>query len=1062
MGIDLSKTCEIISTLMQLKRITISGFKSFRDKSVIPFGDGITAIVGPNGCGKSNVLDAIRWALGEGSAKSLRTGKMPDVLFGGTEKSKGKGIAEVKVLFETLGDPLQVGASEIEIGRRLSADGQSDYTVNDKAVRLKDLHLLLHKMGLGKEGFWCFEQGKVDQVVAWSPEERRSVFEETSGISLYLSQKRDALEKLKETKNNLEKLIEREKEATKLLEVLKTQAESTEKYLKIKERSHRVERELYTARLFHVQESIKNEEIRHHTIVGEKLALENEEKILKEQLLPLEEEDEKKQKEKQHLEETLLHLHHAIENGKRELDGLEGRLRGLQNVIQDRQLRIDKEEKNKLQILQEIEELKKINPTHLIKGLKEKLEAILLEREKKEESLEQLLLAEQQEEALRMEIVKEKHLVEQKLTQIQQGKRAQQEITKVKEEIDLLEKKGLVEDQQLQPSIQNLEERLKLCREHLKHYSEETAKCSGRLKSIEEMIKKLPGPLAGNKKVLEWYPEEATPLLKKFPLEKADMQKGNALFGSHFDAVFLENVELLPTIVDRLKGLSYAFYIGKDLEEMLKDWEISAKSFTSSTTLLEEERVVVQEELKSFQKQKDDFALEESELQKKLNNEKILLSKQQEEIRRRGWELERNKEQLKKLVAAAPKVDLTEEATLLKRLHELVIPPSNRKSLLLKQELDQFRKEEKDFRQKISEEEKKFEEREKRRLLKERDFEEREREKTRLLTEKKELQQKLSLLPQEIDPVKIRLEKNRNQQVENSNALTKLKEIVLEYGRKIADNKRALENLSKRIVNIKIEEDRSKHIFVQLMEKLMLLEVEIDEQLGCKLEGKRTESTLKELEREWKEIKQLLEGFTDVSLTALERYKQEIVAVEALRKDIIDLDEACQKGLQWIEELDKESVKKFLDVFTQVNSAFEQSFQKLFKGGQASLRLTKPQEPLTSGIEIAAQPPGKAVKSLQLLSGGEKCLVGIALLIALFTVKKAPIALFDEVDAPLDEANLHRFVDLLLPFSKETQVIQITHKRYTMEVASALLGVTMAERGVSKVLPLTLKEAALV
>ena len=207
---------------MRLKRVTITGFKSFRDKSVIEFGGGITAIVGPNGCGKSNVLDAIRWALGSGSAKSLRTGKMPDVLFSGTEKSKGKGIAEVKILFESEGDPLQIGSSEIEIGRKLSSDGLSDYYVNDKNVRLKDLQLLLHRMGLGKEGFWCFEQGKVDQVITWSPEERRAVFEETSGISLYLSQKRDALEKLAETQSKLQILHEREKEAEKLLELLKT------------------------------------------------------------------------------------------------------------------------------------------------------------------------------------------------------------------------------------------------------------------------------------------------------------------------------------------------------------------------------------------------------------------------------------------------------------------------------------------------------------------------------------------------------------------------------------------------------------------------------------------------------------------------------------------------------------------------------------------------------------------------------------------------------------------------------------------------------------------------
>jgi len=292
--------------------------------------------------------------------------------------------------------------------------------------------------------------------------------------------------------------------------------------------------------------------------------------------------------------------------------------------------------------------------------------------------------------------------------------------------------------------------------------------------------------------------------------------------------------------------------------------------------------------------------------------------------------------------------------------------------------------------------------------------------------------------------------------MEKSQTLERLKEIALVYTRKLSVNKKGIEYIQKRLVTVKIEEDRSKNSFANLLEKQIAIESEMFELFGMKLEGKRGESALKELEKEWKEVKQLLESFTDISLTALERYKQESIAFQTLQKDRADLEEACAQGFKWIEELDKESVKKFLDVFSQVNGAFSEAFQKLFKGGSASLNLSKPDEPLSSGIEINAQPPGKAVKSLQLLSGGEKCLIGIALLVALFQVKKAPIALFDEVDAPLDEANLHRFIALLLPFSKETQVIQITHKRYTMEIASSLLGVTMAERGVSKVLPFSL------
>ena len=1016
---------------MRLKRVTITGFKSFRDKSVIEFGEGITAIVGPNGCGKSNVLDAIRWALGSGSAKSLRTGKMPDVLFSGTEKSKGKAIAEVKILFEAEGDPLHIGSPEIEIGRKLSSDGLSDYYVNDKNVRLKDLQLLLHRMGLGKEGFWCFEQGKVDQVITWSPEERRAVFEETSGISLYLSQKRDALEKLGETKSKLQILFEREKEAEKLLELLKTQATATEKYLKLKERSNKVERELFGARLFHVEESIKNEEVRHHTLLGERLELEEQEKGFKQQINPLEKEADSCLQDKQKAEEELLHIHHAIENSKKELEHLNGKIRGLENIVQDRKHRIEREEKTKLQIEKEIDELKKGGNSSLIASLRQKLETAFVLREQKEEDLEQILQIEKKEEEERLKKVKETHTLEQKLLHIQQLKRIQQDITHLE---------GL-----LWPDLEEKEGRLKHVERTIRQLSEEAAKSSGRLRSLDEIIKKLPGNLPGNLKIQELYPQNATPLLKKFSLKKEAIEKGSALLGPYFNAIAIEDPADLPTLLKQVEGLSFSLYVGSDPEFSLQDWVISPKNFAPNAFLLDEEKKEVQSELKGFLLEKEALLSEENVLRKDV-------MKKQEEKRKRDWELQSLKEQQKRL----PTLDVNEEVSLKNQLEALIITPSNNKGLSLKQELDRLRKEERDDRQKLSQEEKNLEERERKLLLKGRDFEERERERVRLLAEKKDLLHKLSLLPKEKEPIQSLLERNQTEQIAKSQTLARLKEIAFEYTRKLNENKRALESVQKRLVTIRIEEDRSKNIFANLLEKQIAIESEMLELFGVKLEGKRCESTLKELEKEWKEVKQLLESFTDISLTALERYKQESIAFQTLQKDRADLEEACLQGFKWIEELDKESVKKFLDVFSQVNAAFSEAFQKLFKGGSASLNLSNQNEPLSSGIEINAQPPGKAVKSLQLLSGGEKCLIGIALLVALFQVKKAPIALFDEVDAPLDEANLHRFIDLLLPFSKETQVIQITHKRYTMEIASSLLGVTMAERGISKVLPFSL------
>jgi len=252
---------------VRLKKIEMFGFKSFADRTVITFDEGITGVVGPNGCGKSNIADAFRWVLGEQSAKSLRGGKMHDVIFAGTASRKALNLSEVTITLTDIGDLLPVEYEEVAVTRRLHRSGESEYLLNKQPVRLKDIHSLFLDSGVGKNTFAIFEQGKIDQVINYSPMERRRIFEDAAGILRFLQKKRDALKKLEQMQGNMDRIGDIHKEVQKQIEVLEKQAEDARQFKQNKAQLEELEKAVAVAKWDMLQEILKAAAVREEELV---------------------------------------------------------------------------------------------------------------------------------------------------------------------------------------------------------------------------------------------------------------------------------------------------------------------------------------------------------------------------------------------------------------------------------------------------------------------------------------------------------------------------------------------------------------------------------------------------------------------------------------------------------------------------------------------------------------------------------------------------------------------------------------------------------------------------
>lgn len=1184
---------------MFLKRIELSGFKSFADKTELEFVTGITAVVGPNGSGKSNISDGIRWVLGEQSARSLRGGKMEDVIFAGSDARKAVNIGEVSLTLDNSDHALSLDYSEVTVTRRVHRSGDSEYLINKQACRLKDITELFMDTGIGKEAYSIIGQGRIEEILSTKSEDRRGIFEEASGIVKYKSRKREAEKKLDETEQNLLRIHDLVTELEDQIEPLRDQSMKAHKFKELKELLKTSEISMYVYQIDQIYhswtevnariETLRKEQLELGTVVGthdaqlethrwETRRLENELEELQQTLLTISEEFEKCEGQgevlrerrknlasnKSSLEQMLGSQDKRLADKQAELDTCRQKLAEVNQRLAECRAALRAEEEKLLGVTggisSEAEERLKSELLDSLNRLaqarnearyaEQQLETLgrrggrLDEESAKWQAQTERLTARRAEleakleatraevENARNEFVALSHQMRSKQAVLEE---AQATVRKWEQKLD-----GLVSRRDTMRDLQN-------DYDGFMHGVKEVLKAKSRpggLRGIHgavaELVKvpaevetavetALGGALQHVVVESEADGREAISFLKKRQLGRAtflplDVIRGRSIPETErraaenapgFVGVAVDLVSFEPKYKEIAASLLGNVIIAEKLEDANRiaarcqyryrvvtlegDVVNPGGSMTGgsqvkkSANLLGRQRQIEElvQEIKLAEQQL-------GELKKKaqtLKDELIADNRKLEELRQAG-EDKRGEEQ-RYAAELAPLMNESKHASEQLAMHsqdqealtlELADYEAQKESALkLAAELQQRELElneairDAELARKANESAKEELQGQLTELKVQTASVTQEKQslaeqEQRVLDEYEALRQETELNKQLI--VQLDADKDQNEaeivrQIELFNHLKLRKqEVTAQTEFKRAERAEWMKKLEveenetrdQRIALKKVEEElhqaevRANRLDVELENLLKKLGEEYE--LGYELAKERypipedvtaTQNRVRELKRE-------ISALGDVNLGAIEEYARVSERFEFLSGQKNDLMEAKASLYQVIREMDEEMSKRFRTTFDAIRSHFVVVFSKLFGGGRADLLLADPSSPLDTGIEIVAQPPGKKLQNLQLLSGGERALTAIALLFAILNVKPVPFCVLDEVEAALDEANVARFAGYLREFSDSTQFIVVTHRKGTMEEADVLYGVTMQEGGVSKLVSVRLED----
>ncbi len=1170
--------------MLKVERLEISGFKSFVDPVAVDFAGGVTAIVGPNGCGKSNLSEAMTWVLGEQSAKSLRGGTMEDVIFNGTDNRKPLGMAEATLTLRT--DPSFPHANDgrLTIARRVFRGGESQYKLNGKTVRLKEIRDLLMDTGLGLRAYSVIEQGKIGMILSGKPQERRKLLEEAAGVTRYKARKAIAEVKLEEATANLLRLDDVISEVERSVRTLKRQASAAkrfqEKEVEYRELLEKVLLERWAvlaARLIEIQTALdgavareaelaadlhrdeaglaagreRSDELgrevaaRHqrHAELGTRI--EGRQQLIKgsrETLREIGERGsqarllaERRQAEIVHHEEALaslenrraeqvaerdeaasavesderhvasadreLQLAHArLESIRRETLGATTEINAVRQRAQQAQIELEKGNYRLHHLDREIDE-HRAELAQMREGLelaREKVvgaESRLAERTAESERTIAALEALMRREA---EATDARRRLENELSQSRNRERILAELSRAdaqrrKNLIAALQAAGLAEPRFLAEQADPLEGWERALDFYLGELADAVLLAPGQnplalaqaLAGRAEAALIAPAPhrshaddfdpseiqasvaaITADPAVLLsvgealGFPEDlATALPAAFLVRSADdaMRLAVRHVGVAFlcrEGLWIENGTLrvegeraTPGMLERERDLAE---LGRaipdlesrltravaELERLLADRSQMAKD----SNRLQTEVGQLRQELAVGRARAEDAAQRErrqATAGEKLETERAAIAAELDKLGAKGREL-------------ATELGIAEEkqASLAERFDraqaELDAAKGTRESL---------RAESAGRRGRLD-------------LLEER-LESLHREIARLTGEVENGRRQIASWTEESD----RLTSRRAQieedvaraEVELQAALEEratVEEAVLDSQSQLDDHRQGLRLLEERIQTCRDQRDQVR----STVEDLRIQKAGLEHDVAHLGETHRQEfdrelpdpapdavGALAELEVELARCKATLDRLGPVNVLALQEHDEQEERFSFLTVQRADVVKSVESLRQTIKEINQTSAERFKETFVAVNQAFGEVFQHLFRGGEAEMRLIDEDDPLESGIEIVARPPGKRLQTLMLLSGGEKALTAIALLFALFRSKPSPFCILDEVDAPLDDINTSRFADLLHQMSKQdTQFIVITHNKLTMEIASNLYGVTMEEKGVSK------------
>lgn len=1177
---------------MYLKRLELKGFKSFPIKTDIIFKEGITSIVGPNGSGKSNISDAVRWVLGEQSIKSLRGDKLEDVIFAGTDTKKPMNYCEVALTIDNEDKKLELDFSEVTIKRRAYRNGESEFFLNNKSCRLKDIKEILLDTGIGKDGYSIIEQGKVDEILSNNPVNRRKVFDEACGISKFRYKKQEAERNLKNTKENLERINDIYVEIENQLKPLFNQQEKAKKYIDLSEKLKTIEVNSYVKEIEELERELN--EINKHSDLLEKESSEVDkqksliEKSFNETNKEIEDIDESINKSQEYINT----IKSVISQKDAQVNLINERIKNCKNEIERKSREIidikEKLSNNKL-LINELKE-KQTKKEEKIKALREDIKLIEEKNSDKKSKLEDIgtnienlkddiinLLNKRQESTSKLSTLvanteninsrtknidldideiktslKVKNEELNNLESLFKSKNEELKSLKIKNEDINKDLNNLIQsNNDLDRKIQSSKYNLNDYNSKLNIYVEMENHNEGFNKGVKEVLKNknlqgIHGALGQVVNVEAKYEKAIESALGAYMQNIITDNENNAKFAINYlkknnlgrvtflplniiksNKIDVRNIRcstkfigvasdlisfdekyrnIFESILGRTiiintidEGIKFAKETGHKFKVVTLDGEIlnpggslTGGSFRTNGNILSRRRLINEYSEKIELVKKDILSL---------NNRKEECIKAISITKEKTLDLENNIKELDKSIiienSNINRVD-AEKSSLQMSIDKLEKEKTGldsnlnytlEKSELVKAEIlgiDNKHKENKEKIEILSKEHKVASGLYENDKLK---YDELNLE----LVKYKQIHESLLNDIQRINNEDKELEeksKNLDDSLKNGEKETfKLEEeIVIEETEKVSlnkqlfDNNRGLDNkkLSKEGLKNKLEElnkelKSTDRRYIELKESLFKVQGRL-ERLKSSQETyinklfERYEMTVvqaKEIKDDSIEIdKKLLESLKreirnlgNVNIDSIKEYEEVKERYDFYSEQKQDLEQSIEAIESLITDLEENMKSEFEVNFNEINENFKYVYKRLFGGGYGELTIIDKENILESDIEITAQPPGKKMKNLNLLSGGEKALTAISILFSILLAKPTPFCILDEIEAPLDDANIYRFGEFLKELAKDTQFISVTHRRGTMEASDYIYGVTMQEKAISKVLSLKLKEA---
>jgi chromosome segregation protein len=1057
---------------MYFKKLELVGFKSFADKTTLHFENGITAIVGPNGTGKSNVMDSLRWVLGEQSAKSLRGSDMQDVIFNGTDTKEALGLAEVSLTFDNEKKFFNVDAPEVTITRRLFRSGESEYLLNKSNVRLKDILDILLGTGIGAESYSIVAQGKIDLVLSSRPEDRRVVFDEASGITKYKSQKREATRKLEETEQNLLRVNDIVTEVKRQIGSLERQANKARRYKEVFEELKTKEINLSLAQKQELA-GAKDD------LVEQLRKLEGLESGLLELIRGLEEKMSGRQEELKSLEEKMLGAKNAVLNlenqAVRDNEHVGFNRQRLEELAQEKKYLLQQAEQTKNKLVADEDKLNSVRSefASLQDNINQK-QALLSEKETQinalalaiKNSLDKISAGKKDILDLVSRIAAAKNQIGESGSQQQvylaRKKRLEIEKAKVYEERVTCEdslNNAIAETEALKQAVEALKDRIRALENEIENEGLNLADIDSKVFGIEKQLLSLQSHREFLEKLKTQYEDigetmNAVIYLDKLPQDNVSglvvkIKEQSGLSDedkAYFDAAnFRVRGEAKPVELDTRK-----------IEEKIRKLQDEITALRSSRQAKEAQVTELKNTLIGFQREErqQEISLANKESLRQSIQEQFNKIKEEEditvlelaEVERELAVLEKNLQALQAGLNQLNNDHLLKADGIQQEEDRITSDSRLREEVLVA--ITQAKTEVEALGRRIVSDEATLK-------ILEGTFAQDKDSLDNVEKQLNDISAKGAQLQQEIADCSLRINQTTLQIKEQAELLTYAETQYREVAdgssgeaQKLEQARTDIDKIKAQLYELQMQNKDIDYRYVTLKTRMQEA-YKID--LDTVTEAAPIEVSAEALAQEIAGLKAKLDSYGTVNLVAIEEYDELKKRYDFLIQQETDLNNAKESLHQAILKINRTTKQMFMETFEKVREEFRNYFRLLFAGGDAQLFLIDEQDPLESGIEIICRPPGKKLQNVLLLSGGEKSMSAIALIFAIFKVKPSPFCVLDEIDAALDEANVDRFSRILQEFAKSSQFIVITHNKKTIANADVMYGITMEQSGISKI-----------